>query len=244
MRLVSYLSVVNKRHSKPEIFSQLSAHQHLPYICFLTLARFTFLNDQLLQPHLYMYLPSCYVFARWACVSLYVSEELLSLASGQPGFPALQQQEQSETGNAAGCCYRLGGRKVKGSVYLLITPTSSGLCLVTLHLSMPLSTTNLWIIELIKFPFYVFSICWSSAEHLTSMLFIVFTLLWTLCRWASTEWCNSYARYPHAQCSCHSCETEPSPSRAWNERSFIKALSWDHLLYLLLCRSILGNHPH
>lgn len=118
MRLVWYLSVVNKRHSKPEIFSQLSAHQHLPYICFLTLARFTFLNDQLLQPHLYMYLPSCYVFARWACVSLYVSEELLSLASGQPGFPALQQQEQSETGNAAGCCYRLGGRKVKGSVYL------------------------------------------------------------------------------------------------------------------------------
>lgn len=61
-----------------------------------------------------MYLPSCYVFARWACVSLHVSEGLLSLASGQSGFPALRRQEQSETGNSAGCCHGLRGRKVSG----------------------------------------------------------------------------------------------------------------------------------
>lgn len=80
---------------------------------------------------------------------------------------------------------------------------------------------------------YVFSICWSSVEHLTSMPFVVFTLLWTLRCWASTKWCNSNARYPHAQCSCHSWEIEPSTSRAWNERNFIKALSWDH--YFIFC---------
>lgn len=85
---VSYLSPVNKCHFKPEVFMQHSAHPHLPCICFLTLARFTWLNDQLLWPHLYMYLPSCYVFARWARVSLPVPEGLLTLASGQPGYPA------------------------------------------------------------------------------------------------------------------------------------------------------------
>lgn len=194
---VSYLSPVNKCHFKPEVFMQHSAHPHLPCICFLTLAGFTWLNDQLLWPHLYMYLPSCYVFARWARVSLPVPEGLLTLASGQPGYPA----HSGRTGRDRKGCRLLpaaGRRKVSGCLYPLIAPTSSGLCLGRTAFINATINNQLMNNQTYQLSFYVFSICWTSFGYLTSMPLIVFRLLWMLRCWASADYCKSNSRFPYA----------------------------------------------
>lgn len=180
-----------------------------------------------------MYLPSCYVFARWACVSLHVSEGFLSLASGQSGFPALWRQEQSETGNSAAATGCQGGRSAAGFV-----PS---------HYYHSLRTESSQELNLPNCPFMLnwkYKVLSTELEHVTSVILLALKILWVSCGWASTDWCNGSAgRYPHAQCPCHSWEWSQALPAAWNGSSCIMTLSGDHPSYILLYRSIVGSQP-
>lgn len=178
---------MNKYHSKSKFFFQCSAHPCLPHICFLTLARFTSCNGWVLLPHLHMYLPSCYVFARWTCFKRAFNPCLWAVRISCSAAVIEWNRKQW-------WLLPLGGRK-KGQLlhlYLLITPIPSDLWLSGLlynHLSLPQLIINLWVIKLVKLSclhidlskstFYVFSICWPSLEHITSIPFNQ-TQLWTL----------------------------------------------------------------